>query len=202
MEPLTFTENEYQGVHATVIRHSLAGDKGLLMLVPRAQHEQLKSYLLQGAIGMDGCEAGRVAWNTRRIENGRPWIGVDVTEDNFPAESSLESHVSYEKGCYLGQETIARMHYRGHPNWKLVGLAGGGHVPDAGASLIADSEPDAPAGRITSAVFSPALRRALCLGYVRASLATAGAVFSVRDNADTSLVIVDLPVKGGSSDAK
>jgi folate-binding protein YgfZ len=202
MEPFTFTENEYQGLHATVIRHSLAGDKGLLMVVPRAQHERLKSYLLQGIVGMDGCEAGRIAWNTRRIENGRPWIGVDVTEDNFPAESSLESHVSYDKGCYLGQETIARMHYRGHPNWKLVGLAGSNRAPHAGASLIADADPDATAGRITSAVYSPALQRALCLGYVRAPLATVGATFTVRDGIETSLVVIDLPVKGGPPDAK
>jgi folate-binding Fe-S cluster repair protein YgfZ len=44
--------------------------------------------------------------------------------------------VSYEKGCFLGQETIARMHYRGHPNWKLVGLAGGDEVPAIGESLL------------------------------------------------------------------
>jgi aminomethyltransferase len=207
LEALTFTENDYQGLRATVIRHSVVGDKGMLLVVARDHHERMKSYLLQGAVGLDGCEAGRVAWNTRRIENGRPWLGVDVTGDNFPAESSLESHVSYEKGCYLGQETIARMHYRGHPNWKLVGLAGAGEVPPAGASLAAAAEEASaattPAGRITSSAFSPALQRALCLGYVRAPLAAAGGTFSVRDDGvNTSLVIVDLPVKGGPPDAK
>jgi folate-binding protein YgfZ len=205
MEALTFTENDYQGLRATVIKHSVAGDKGMLVVVSREQHERMKSYLLQGAVGLDAREAGRVAWNTRRIENGRPWIGVDVTEDNFPAESSLESHVSYEKGCYLGQETIARMHYRGHPNWKLVGLAGGNDVPAPGASLSSTGDDAAAsstaAGRITSSVFSPALKRALCLGYVRAPLAIPGATFSVRDGGP-SLVIIDLPVKGGPPDAK
>jgi folate-binding protein YgfZ len=202
MEPLTFTENHYQDLRATVVRHPVAGDRGLLLIVERAHHERLKSYLLQGAVGMDGCEAGRLAWNTRRIEAGRPWFGVDVTEENFPAETPFESHVSYEKGCYLGQETIARMHYRGHPNWKLVGLAGGDHVPAAGAPLAAEGG-DGAAGRITSAVFSPALGRALCLGYVRAPLAAPGARFSVRDGGvNASLVIVDLPVKGGPPDAK
>ncbi len=207
MEAFAFTGNDYQGLRATVIKHSVAGDKGMLLVVTRDQHEQMKSYLLQGAVGLDAREAGRVAWNTRRIENGRPWFGVDVTEDNFPAESSLESHVSYEKGCYLGQETIARMHYRGHPNWKLVGLAGGSEVPPPGASLSSAGDDAAlsssAAGRITSSVFSPALKRALCLGYVRAPLAIPGATFSVRDGApNTSLVIIDLPVKGGPPDAK
>ena len=205
MEALTFTENHYHGMHATVIRHSIVGDKGLLVVVAREHHERMKAYLVQGAVGLDGREAGRVAWNRRRVEKGRPWIGVDVTEDNFPAESSLESHVSYEKGCYLGQETIARMHYRGHPNWKLVGLAGESDVPPVGAALIpeTDAASSTPTGRITSAVFSPALKRALCLGYVRASLANPGERFSVRDGGiNASLVIVDLPIKGASPDAK
>lgn len=208
MEAFAFTENDYQGLRATVIRHSLVGDKGMLMLVPREHHERIKSYLVQGAVGLDGTEIGRAAWNTRRIEKGRPWFGIDVTEENFPAESSLDSHVNYEKGCYLGQETIARMHYRGHPNWKLVGLAGGAEVPAIGAALFAgatassakeDEEMAAPnaTGRITSAVFSPALKRALCLGYVRATLAETGAEFSAREGGRTaSLTVVELPLKG------
>jgi len=205
MEALAFTANDYHGLRATVIKHSVVGDKGMLVVVSRDHHERMKSYLIQAVVGLDGCEAGGVAWNTRRIENGRPWFGADVTEDNFPAESSLESHVSYEKGCYLGQETIARMHYRGHPNWKLVGLAGGSDVIPAGARLDSANEDAATtaAGRITSSVFSPALQRVLCLGYVRAPLATPGATFSVRDGGvNASLVIIDLPVKGGPPDAK
>jgi folate-binding protein YgfZ len=204
MEAFAFTENEYQGLHATVIRHSVVGDKGMLLLVPRAHHDRLLAYLAQGAVGLDGAEIGRAAWNARRMEKGRPWFGTDVTEENFPAECGLESHVNYEKGCYLGQETIARMHYRGHPNWKLVGLAGGAEVPAPGAELVASESAPAegastasPAGRITSAVFSPALKRALCLGYVRAPLAVPGAEFSVREGGRTaSLTIVELPLKG------
>jgi folate-binding protein YgfZ len=206
LEALAFTDNEYQGMRATVVRHSVVGDKGMLVVVDRPHYERMKSYLVQGAVGLDACEVGGIAWNTRRIENGRPWLGVDVTEENFPAESALESHVNYEKGCYLGQETIARMHYRGHPNWKLVGLAGGTEVPPIGAPLHApgaDADTVRNAGRITSAVFSPTLKQPLCLGYVRAPLAITGAVFSTSDNGSTpSLVIVDLPIKGGPPNAK
>jgi len=198
MEAFAFTENEYQGLHATVIRHSVVGDKGMLMLVSRAHHERIKSYLVQGAVGLDGAEIGRAAWNTRRIEKGRPWFGVDVTEENFPAECGLDSHVSYEKGCYLGQETIARMHYRGHPNWKLVGLAGAADIPAIGAALEAAGESAAsPAGRITSAVYSPALKRALCLGFVRTAMAAPGGAFLAGEGGRTaSLTIVELPLKG------
>lgn len=266
--PLTFTENEYQGMHATVVRHSVAGGKGLHVVVPRTHLARMREYLVQGGRGMDLCVAGRVAWNMRRIEAGLPWFGagasgeraernVDVTEANFPAEARLEDHVSYDKGCYLGQETIARMHHRGHPNWLLVGLSPEGEVPgalrypegmDAGAEMPslsgyeaaaraqvaalsfagvavvgaelfavggADSAaelaevsgavtPDAAtadavatrvAGRITSAAFSPILKCALFLGYVRAGLAGPGARFELRLGGESvSLATVELPL--------
>ncbi|HET6347979.1 MAG TPA: glycine cleavage T C-terminal barrel domain-containing protein [Candidatus Krumholzibacteria bacterium] len=203
LEGGAFTENDYQGMRATVVRHSLVGDKGMLVIVERAYYERMKAYLVQGAVGMDGAEIGGGAWNTRRVENGRPWFGADVTADNFPAECGLESHVSYEKGCYLGQETIARMHYRGHPNWKLVGLSGVDEVPAAGTELVAASggkTDDATAGRVTSAVFSPMLKGALCLAYVRTPLAVAGAVFHIR-GAAAPLTLIDLPLKGGPTNA-
>jgi folate-binding protein YgfZ len=200
LEPLKFTENDYQGMKATVVRHSVVGDKGLHVIVPREHFDLVRSYLVQGALGLDAAVVGRAAWNMRRVENGRPWFGedADVTEDNFPAEARLESHVSYEKGCFLGQEPLARMHYRGHPNWLLVGLAGGDEVPGPGTELFAASGPaDKAAGRVTSAVLSPALRRALCLGYVRAPLAQPDARFQARvAGAAVTFSVVDLPLKG------
>ncbi len=203
MEAFAFTENDYQGLLATVIRHSVVGDKGMLMLIPREHYERIKAYLVQGAVGLDGAGIGRAAWNIRRVEKGRPWFGIDVTEENFPAECGLETHVNYEKGCYLGQETIARMHYRGHPNWKLVGLAGGGDVPAVGATLdaVTGSDTSTPAGRITSAVYSPTLKHSLCLGYVRHTMAAPGTGFSVREEAG-SLTVVELPLKGDPQHAK
>jgi aminomethyltransferase len=61
------------------------------------------------------------AYETARIEAGVPRFGADITPENFPGESknSLERAISFEKGCYPGQETVARMHYRGSPNKKL-----------------------------------------------------------------------------------
>jgi len=129
LKPGEFTENEYQGMHATVVRHSVAGDKGLHLVVSREHLVRMREYLIQGGVGLDCGPAGRVAWNTRRVENGLPWFGSDVTEENFPKEVRLDDHVNYNKGCYLGQETIARMHYRGHPNWQLVALSVPGDTP-------------------------------------------------------------------------
>jgi folate-binding protein YgfZ len=72
-------------------------------------------------IGAGAVPAGRDAYETARIEAGIPRFGADLSPDNFPGESedSLERAVSFGKGCYPGQETVARMHYRGSPNKKL-----------------------------------------------------------------------------------
>jgi tRNA-modifying protein YgfZ len=65
--------------------------------------------------------AGTDAYETARIEAGVPRFGADITPENFPGESenSLERAVNFGKGCYPGQETVARMRYRGSPNKKL-----------------------------------------------------------------------------------
>ncbi len=129
LENLTFTENEYQGLRATVVRRSITGEKGIHVVVSRGHLDRMRDYLVQAGVGMDMRLVGRIAWNMRRIEAGLPSYGHDVSEDNFPKEARLDDHVSYDKGCYLGQETIARMHYRGHPNWLLVGLTTGDDAP-------------------------------------------------------------------------
>jgi folate-binding protein YgfZ len=198
LEPLAFTENEYLGMRAVVVRHAVAGAKGMLMIVPRADLPLVHEYLVQGGIGMDAMVAGRAAWNVRRIEGGLPWFGADIGEDNFPAECRLDTtHVSYEKGCYMGQETIARMHYRGHPNWLLVGLTtDAGQVPAPGTDLFTDDE-STSVGRITSPAMSPMLRKPLCLAWVRAPLATADTRFHARTgDAVREFTMVELPLKG------
>jgi tRNA-modifying protein YgfZ len=65
--------------------------------------------------------AGTEAYESARIESGIPRFGADITPENFPGESenTLQRAVNFGKGCYPGQETVARMHYRGSPNKKL-----------------------------------------------------------------------------------
>ena len=65
----------------------------------------------------------RAALEILRIEAGRPRFGIDMSSDNFPQETGLaDETVSYTKGCYLGQEIVARIHYRGAVNRRLVGV--------------------------------------------------------------------------------
>lgn len=122
LEPLAFVDLDYQGIPVTVLRGSVTGEKGYHIIVPAGRIARIRDYLIQGGIAEDMELCGSVAWNMRRVEAGLPWWGVDVTGDNFPKEARLDDVVDYEKGCFLGQETLARMHYRGHPNWLLVGL--------------------------------------------------------------------------------
>jgi folate-binding protein YgfZ len=125
MEDLTFGDTEYQGMPVTVLRNNVAGGRGFHLILSGEDRRLLRNYLVQAGYGLDLELCGRDAWNMRRVEVGLPWWGSDVT-DNFPAECRLEHLVDFEKGCFLGQETIARMHYRGHPNWNLVGMRPGG----------------------------------------------------------------------------
>jgi folate-binding protein YgfZ len=77
------------------------------------------------------------AYETARIKAGTPRFGADITPENFPAEAGvLERAVSFEKGCYPGQETVARMHYRGHPNRTLHRLVVEGPPPAPGTEIV------------------------------------------------------------------
>ena len=83
----------------------------------------------------NGVTLADSAYEAARIEAGVPRFGADLTPDNFPAEAGiLDRAVSFSKGCYPGQETVARMHYRGHPNRTLYRLSVQGSA-EAGASI-------------------------------------------------------------------
>jgi len=93
------------------------------------------------------------AWQIARVEEGAGLWGTDYGEEHFPQETGRESSaVSYTKGCYLGQEVVARIHYRGGVQRALVGLRFAGEPPAAGTPLRHDGR---EAGRVGSAVLSP-----------------------------------------------
>jgi tRNA-modifying protein YgfZ len=122
-----------------------------------------------------------------RIETGRPRHGLDMSEENLPAEAGIvERAVSFTKGCYVGQEPVARMHYRGHPNRHLRGLRL--TEPAApGAPVVAGAR---EVGRIGSAAVSPALGP-IALALVRREIEP-GAEVSVGDGGSPATV-VELP---------
>ena len=87
------------------------------------------------------------AYETARIEAGIPRFGADITPENFPGEAGiLDRAVNFAKGCYPGQETVARMRYRGHPNKTLYRISTKG-APEAGSPIF---QADKSIGTITS----------------------------------------------------
>lgn len=107
------------------------------------------------------------AWNTLRIEGGRPQFGIDMTTDTIPLEAGIEDRaISFSKGCYVGQEIIIRVMHRGHGRVarKLVGLQASAPVPIAVDAPIHAGDKDI--GRVTSAAYSPSLARWIAMGYV------------------------------------
>lgn len=108
--------------------------------------------------------AGLQAYETIRIESATPRFGSDITPENFPAEAGiLERAVSFAKGCYPGQETVARMHYRGHPNRALHRLIVHGEAPSPGTPIL---QKEKQVGKITSVAPLPVGGETIALGYL------------------------------------
>jgi folate-binding protein YgfZ len=104
-----------------------------------------------------------------RVEQGIPLYGVDIDETTIVPEIGLPEVISYNKGCYIGQEIIARIHFRGHIAKQLTGLILS--EPEAVATDLIGQELKSAdgknAGKITSSVFSPKLGKQIALGFVR-----------------------------------
>jgi folate-binding protein YgfZ len=171
-------ELERHGVPVRAIRT----DAGIDLLCDSARTEALHRALLEtGAQEISEATAECV-----RIERGRPRYGVELDDGVIPQEAGLNPRaVSFTKGCYVGQETVARLHYRGRPNRLLRGLR-----------LSAPAEPGAPVtlgerevGRVGSATLSPRLGP-IALALVRRE-AEPGSAVAVGDGADAR--VVELP---------
>jgi len=122
-----------------------------------------------------------------RIESGRPRLGADMTHEHMPAEAGIvERAVNFEKGCYIGQEPVARLHYRGKPNRTLRGLRLSAAAEQGQPLRLAERE----VGHVGSACLSPALGP-IALAIVRRE-AEVGSQLTVADGAATAEV-VELP---------
>ena len=130
------------------------------------------------------------AFQALRIEAGTPLFGVDFDDRNFPQEVGRnEQAISFTKGCYLGQETVARIDALGHVNQQLAGVRFvGAGVPDAGIDLTHAGK---GAGHVTSATFSPQLQAPLALAMLRREHAGSG---SLLESPVGPCEVIPLPV--------
>ena len=142
----------------TIARSDMVGEPGIHMFIPRDRLEQAWEALV-GAGCPEIVPVGWLAFNTARIEAGTPLFNVDFTHENIPNETALlQQRVSFTKGCYVGQEVVARIFSLGRPKQVLVGLRNKeDKLPVAGGHVCRVEEPANPIGVVTSSTISPML---------------------------------------------
>src|SRR3989441_8884570 len=167
----------------------VVSELGYDVWVPRGKADKVLRFLAQsGATAID-----HGAWDVLRTEAGIPVYGVDIDETTMMPEIG-EAGISYEKGCYIGQEVVAKVKYIGHVNRRFVGLT------LSSTQLLELKSPGRKGGRevgyLTTTLFSPALNKPIALGFVsRVAYAPGSEVEVVSNEKVLPAVIVDLPFK-------
>jgi tRNA-modifying protein YgfZ len=158
-------------------------DAGIDLIAKQADAERLRETLTEAGAVEVSPEAAEVV----RIESGTPRFGAEMSTETMPAEAGIvDAAVSFTKGCYIGQEPVARLHYKGRPNRHLRGLELSAPVPAGESLMLGEKE----VGRVGSACVSPA-RGPIALAIVRRE-AEPGAELAVGEDGVTARV-VDLP---------
>jgi aminomethyltransferase len=163
------------GVAAVVFRDDPCGVPGYFIVAPAGQISALWTSLPNRPVGW-------AMFNAIRIEAGRPLMGIDFDDTILPAETGpaqLARAVSFTKGCYLGQEIVARMHARGVVARQLVGIRMDAEELPVAGSMVYDADSNAVGG-ITSSTISPVLSNAaICLGLVKKAFMAVGTELTI-----------------------
>lgn len=153
------------GHRAFVAKVSHTGDLGFDIFVPSAALKDVWDFVLLKGSFHSIVPFGLRALDSLRIEAGIPEYGVDVDESNMMLETGLSDAVSFDKGCYTGQEAVAMATYRGHISKRLSGLAiQGDIVPERHDPVVKDGK---EIGFVTSALRSPSLGSVIALAYIK-----------------------------------
>jgi folate-binding protein YgfZ len=171
------------------------GTAGFDLFVPVAALGAVADKLVAAAKKVGGGACGWQAQEMARIEAGIPRFGVDMDETNLAPEAGIDERaISYSKGCYIGQEVIARIRTYGQVTKSLRGLLLPDELPELpkhGDKLFHDEK---ECGFITSALASPSFHRNLALGYVRRECNAPGTELRLRfAQRDCPVQVVPLP---------
>jgi folate-binding protein YgfZ len=145
------------------------------------------------AVAAGATPAGLDAWEIARVEAGRPEWGIDMDDATIPQEANFEelNAISFTKGCYIGQEVVARVHFRGHVNRHLRGIrAASTDAPPTGAQLIDDG--GTHVGDVRSAVASPRLG-GIALAMVRREVAPGASLTAKWESGERHVDVAALP---------
>ncbi len=179
-ELYSFCAAAVAGIECSVIRLGA----GYALLCPADSATTVLDHLDAQLVGMR-------AFDVFRIESGMPLIGKDMDESNFPQEARMDAALNFNKGCYLGQETIARIDSQGHVNRHLMGIASAAILNPGDRLYKGDRE----IGKITSSTVSLLLKQPLSLGYVRREFAKEGEPVEAG-NDRTTAIVRQLPLPG------
>ncbi|MFN7987168.1 MAG: glycine cleavage T C-terminal barrel domain-containing protein [Thermoanaerobaculia bacterium] len=189
-EPYAHRASAVDGAPLRVVRVSRAGESGFALLASRGDTARVAGLLAR----LGASPVGPAVLEAGRIEAGIPRWGAELDESVLPNEAWLErTAISYAKGCYLGQETVARLKAYGHVNRHLVALllppgcpAGPGDAVRAGAEKV---------GAVTSAADSPLHGRRVALAFVRREHESPGTLLAVETpSGDVEAVVAAVPL--------
>lgn len=191
-----FSKANFQSAGEIYLANSpRTGTRGFDLYVPTTALLTIAERLVQSAKSSGGGICGWQALEIARVEAGIPRFGADMDDSTLPPEAGLEAGaISYTKGCYIGQEVIARIRTYGHVNRSLRGLLLAEELsalPNRNDKLIKDGK---EAGFITSAVESLRLKRKIALACVRREFSESGTQLFLRmAGGETAAQVVDLP---------
>ena len=178
------------GSHSMVVaRNEITGEVGFDLWIAKEGLAGIFQALNKAGAGL----CGQTALNLLRVEAGIPRYGVDMDESHFPMEAGLLARAINEtKGCYIGQETIARALAQGQMNRHLLGLTlTGVTVPEPGQSILVN---DRKVGYITSAVQSNTLGKVIALGYLHRDFTQPGTEVRIDSKSESlPATVTELP---------
>jgi folate-binding protein YgfZ len=182
MEELEVREVLVGGVPCRMTRRSPGGVNGAEFLAKRGEIAAVWKTVVKAARARGGGAAGYTALNVVRLEQRIPWFGYDFGEKQIPHEAGLQdSHISYTKGCYTGQEIVERVRSRGQVNRVRVSLCfAGAEDVAANTPLVAEGK---EVGFVTRTGFSVAEKAWIGMGYVRREKAVVGTMMEVEGRA-------------------
>ncbi len=193
MQEKSFFEKEVNGSTLLCIKRALTGETDFHLYYPEEKLASLWKGLRTAGESHHIKPVGQSALEMLRIEAGIPRYGMDFDDEILPVEAGIQSEaISYTKGCYPGQEVIARLKTYGHANKHLSGLIlKGDPLPQKGSPVFQDNK---EMGVITSTAHSPLLKKGIAMAYLRTKVATAGTQVSIgMPSGNTQAEVVTLP---------
>ena len=183
---------QFEGTQLYVARVPHCGEDGFDLFVPSDRAAALWSALCEHRAAFAVHSVGWEALNVRRLEAGIPWWGEELDDTLVPLEARLEHAISLHKGCYVGQEIIARIDARGHVNNLLAGFyVEGERLPERGTEIHHGGK---RVGKVRTALHSLRLARPVALGYLRRELQEPGTqVEAVTSTGPIALTVTQLP---------